>query len=101
MLKNDMRNAIIAGESFEEFVEVYGERYRNSFSMETMEKCWKNTHELVEPYKWHNYLLKCASNYVRFLELVSEGLNDQGVSLLDTEPGYRLSLLVGRQKCFE
>lgn len=97
MLKNDMRKYIIAGKTFEEFVEDHGEKYKKDFSMDVMERCWKNTHKLVDPNEWHKYLKRNASSYVRYLTMIADSLDEEGIKLREIRAGYMLNDLLKKQ----
>lgn len=97
MLKNDMRNYIIQGKTYEEFLEDYEEKYSKDFTRETMEKCWKKTHKLVPQDAWLKYLKNSAATEVRYLTMCVEALNEQGVRLQEIRAGYMLSDLMKKQ----
>lgn len=101
MLKNDMRKYIIQGKSFEEFLEDYGDSYRDKygggFTDEVMRKCWKNTHKLVPQDAWLKYLKNSAATEVRYLTMCVEALNEQGIRLQEIRAGYMLSELMKKQ----
>lgn len=97
MLKNDMRKYILQDKTFEEFLEDYGEKYKNEFSVEIMQRCWKNTHDLKDPVEWHKYLKNKAAAYVKYLTLINEAMEDEGIVLNETRAGYMLKDLIRRQ----
>lgn len=97
MLKNDMRKYIIAERTFDEFIEDYGDEYKKEFSMDVMEKCWKNTHKLVDPNEWHKYLKGKASSYVRYLTMIADSLDEEGIKLREIRAGYMLNDLLRKQ----
>lgn len=96
MLKNDMRKCIIAGKTFDDFIEEYGPLYANEFSHEIMERCWNNTHKLVDEGEWARYLKNKAADYVKYLTLINEGMEDAGISLSETRAGAMLKTLIKR-----
>ena len=97
MLKNDMRKYIIAGRTFDEFIEDYGEEYKKDFSMDIMERCWKNTHKLVDPNEWRKYLKSNAASYVRYLTMIADAQNEEGIKLREIRAGYMLNDLLKKQ----
>ncbi len=97
MLKNDMRKYIIAGKTFDDFVADYGEEYKKEFSMDIMERCWKNTHKLVDPNEWHKYLKRNAASYVRYLTMIADSLEEEGIKLSEIRAGYMLNDLIKKQ----
>ena len=97
MLKNDMRRAILQGKSYEEFLEEYGEKYEKDFTADIMVKCWKNTHKLVPQDEWMRYLKNSAAQQVKYLTMVTEALNEQGVNLREIRAGYMLNDLLKKQ----
>ena len=97
MLKNDMRNCQLHGKTFEEFLEAYGVVYEQDFDMETMKRCWKNTQKLLPQEAWMKYLKNSAAAQVRYLTMVCEALNEQGVYLREIRAGYMLNDLLRKQ----
>ena len=97
MLKNDMRKCLLQDKSFEEFLEQYGESYEKDFDMETMRRCWKNTQKLLPEDAWMKYLKNSAAAQVRYLTMVTEALNEQGVNLREIRAGYMLNDLLKTQ----
>lgn len=97
MLKNDMRKCLLKEESFEEFLEKYGSVYEGDFDMETMRRCWKNTQKLLPEDAWIRYLKNSAAAQVRYLTMVCEALNEQGVRLREIRAGYMLNDLMKKQ----
>lgn len=97
MLKNDMRKYILQDKTFDEFLEDYGEMYKTEFSVEIMRRCWKNTHDLKDPVEWHKHLKNKAASYVRYLTLINEAMEDEGIVLSETRAGYMLKDLIRRQ----
>lgn len=97
MLKNDMRKCIIAEKTFDEFLEVYGPSYEKEFSLDTMRRCWDNTQKLVDTGEWHRYLKNKAANYVHYLELIVEAMDDEGIEFRGTRAGYQLARLIREQ----
>lgn len=100
MLKQDMRKYIINGRTFEEFVEDLGEEYINDFTMEIMEKCWVNTHKLVPRDEWLRYLKKTAAQDVKYLGMLADALNEEGIVLNGTRAGGMLAELISKQREF-
>lgn len=101
MLKNDMRNYMLAGNTFEEFVEDYGETYLKEFSLDTMERCWKNTYELMDRGEWLRYLKKRSADYVRYLTMTADAMLEEGVRLNQTRAGGMLAEMLSRQRVFD
>lgn len=97
MLKNDMRKCLLQDRSFEEFLEQYGADYDKDFDMETMRRCWKNTQKLLPEDAWMKYLKNSAAAQVRYLTMVTEALNEQGVNLREIRAGYMLNDLLKTQ----
>ena len=97
MLKNDMRKYILQGKSYEEFVEDFGEAYSTQFTPEIMEKCWRNTHKLKDRGEWLKYLKNSAAQQVKYLTMVTEALNEEGVGLREIRAGYMLNDLLRKQ----
>lgn len=97
MLKNDMRKMMLEGATFEEFCEKYGEQYIGGFTVKTMKACWKNTKKLLDPDEWHRYLKNSAYNYVRYLTMIEEAMEEEGIELGTTRAGYMLKDLIRKQ----
>jgi len=97
MLKNDMRKCIIQGKTYEEFMEEYGEAYSSDFTDDVMRRCWKNTHDLVDPVEWHKYLKRRAANYVTYLKMVVEAMQEEGIDFRSTRAGSYLNTLIKNQ----
>jgi len=97
MLKNDMRNCMLLGKTFEEFLEEHGPKYEKDFNMDIMKKCWNNTKDLVPLENWMKYLKNSAAAQVRYLTMVTEALNEQGVNLREIRAGYMLNDLLKTQ----
>ena len=97
MLKNDMRKCMLQGKTYEEFLEEYGPKYEKDFTMEIMRRCWKNTKDLIPEEAWMKYLKNSAAAQVRYLTMVCEALNEQGVNLRDIRAGYMLNDLLKKQ----
>ena len=102
MLKNDMRKYIIEGKSYEDFKADMGEEYSQYFTEEIMERCWENTHKLVDEGEWLKYLKTKSAQYVKYLTMTTGALEEQGVLLRDTRAGGMLAgLMLKQKKAFE
>lgn len=97
MLKNDMRKYIIEGKTFEEFIADYGERYHAEFSMDTMKRCWKNTHDLTDRTEWLKYLKRSAAKEVGYLTMVANALHEEGELLSTTRAGAMLKTIMKQE----
>ena len=97
MLKNDMRKYMLEDKTFEQFIADYGEEYSQTFTMEIMEKCWKNTKKLLPRSEWLKYLKNGAAQQVKYLTMVTEAMNEEGVNLRETRAGYMLNELIRKQ----
>ena len=96
MLKNDMRKCIMAGKTFDDFIDEYGSRYADEFTLDIMQRCWDNTHNLIDEGAWARYLKNKAAEYVKYLTLVNEGMEDAGIELSGTRAGAMLKILIKR-----
>lgn len=101
MLKADMRDYIIAGDTFEDFVEDYGDAYLNEFPLEVMRRCWRNTHELVDQGEWLKYLKNRSACYARYLTMTADELLREGVRLNQTRAGGMLAEMLSRQRVYD
>lgn len=97
MLKADMRKYIIAGKTFEDFITDFGEEYKKTFTIDIMERCWNNTHKLVDTGEWHKYLKNQAAQDVKYLTIVAEALKEEGIRLSEIRAGYMLNDLLKSQ----
>lgn len=97
MLKNDMRKYIIAGKTYEEFYNDYHETYKSQFTDDIMQRCWKNTHKLVDRGEWLKYLKRSAAQQVGYLTMVADALQEEGVRLNDCKAGYMLNDILKKQ----
>ena len=62
-----------------------------------MKRCWKNTQKLLPQEAWMKYLKNSAAAQVRYLTMVCEALNEQGVYLREIRAGYMLNDLLRKQ----
>lgn len=99
MLKADMRQYILEGKTFEDFMADNGEEVNANYPPDVIQRAWERTStQFVDDDEWIRYLKNTAAKNAAKLDAIVDELNKEGYVLNGTKAGGIVARMLDKQR---